>query len=44
MNGPNKQEDIKLFLQQQQASMVRFLETKVHACNIAHVIIRICPN
>ena len=31
MNGPNKQEDIKIFLQQQQAGMMGFLETKVKA-------------
>jgi len=29
MNGPNKQEDIKIFLQQHQASMVGFLEIEI---------------
>ena len=44
MNGPNKHEDIKIFLQQQQAGFVGFLETKVRAHKITHVMGRICPN
>ena len=44
MNSPNKQEDIKIFLQQQQAGLVGFLEIKIQAQNIAQVIWRICPN
>jgi len=34
MNTPSKQEDIKVFLQQEQAGMVGFLETKVQEHNI----------
>ena len=44
MNGPNKQEDVKIFLLQQQAGLVDFLETKIKAQNIAQVMGRICPN
>ena len=44
MNNPNKQDDIKIFLQQQQAWLVGFLETKIKAQNIALVMGRICPN
>ena len=44
MNSPNKQEDIKIFLQQQQAGMVGFLETKAQAQNIAQVMGKICHN
>ena len=29
MNAPNKQEDIRIFLQQQQVGMIGFLEAKV---------------
>ncbi|KAJ8419310.1 LOW QUALITY PROTEIN: hypothetical protein Cgig2_009221 [Carnegiea gigantea] len=42
MNSPNKQEDIKIFLQQHQAGLVRFLETKAH--NIANVMGKIYSN
>jgi len=44
MNIPNKQEDIKIFLQQQQAGFVGFLETNIKDQNIALVMGRICPN
>jgi len=29
LNGPNKQEDVKIFLQQQKAGLVGLLETKL---------------
>ncbi|KAJ8419765.1 hypothetical protein Cgig2_009194 [Carnegiea gigantea] len=38
LNGPNKQEDIKIFLHQQQARLVGFLETKVKTQNMAQVM------
>jgi len=44
INCPNKQEDIKIFLQQQKACMVGFLETKIKAQNIPHVMGKLCPN
>ena len=42
MNGPIKQEDLKIFLDQQQVSLVGFLETKVHLQNVEQVMGRIC--
>ena len=44
MNAPNKQEDIKVFLQQENAGIVGFLETKVKESNIQHVMSKVCPN
>ena len=44
MNCPNKQEDIKIFLQQQKAGIVGFLETKVKVQNVTQVMGKICPN
>jgi len=44
MNCPNKQEDIKIFLQQQRTGLVGFLETKVKEQNIPKVLGKICPN
>jgi len=42
MNGPNKQEDLKIFLYQQQVGLIGFLETKVKLQNITQVMGRIC--
>jgi len=44
MNCRNKQEDIKIFLQQQKVGLVGFLETKVKEQTIPMVMGRICPN
>ncbi|KAJ8444075.1 hypothetical protein Cgig2_030932 [Carnegiea gigantea] len=44
MNSPQKQEDIKFFLQQQLTHMVGFLETKVKEENMTRVIGRVCSN
>ena len=44
MNAPNKQEDIKVFLQQEQVGLVGFIETKVKESNIQMVMNRVCPN
>ena len=35
LNGPNKQEDVKIFLQQQQVGLLGLLETKVTLQNIS---------
>jgi len=44
MNGPNKQEDIKILLQQHQVGLVGFLETKIKAPNITQVMGKMCRN
>ncbi|KAJ8437064.1 hypothetical protein Cgig2_025911 [Carnegiea gigantea] len=44
MNAPNKQADIKVFLQQENAGIVGFLETKVKESNIQHVMSKVCLN
>ena len=44
MNSPNKQEDIQIFLHQQQVGLVGFLKTKIKEQNIDSVMGRICPN
>ena len=44
MNAPNKQEDIKVFLQQERPGIVGFLETKVKETNIQHVMSKVCTN
>ena len=41
INAPDKQEDIKVFLQQEHAGMV---ETKVKETNIQHVMSKVCAN
>ncbi|KAJ8429180.1 hypothetical protein Cgig2_011784 [Carnegiea gigantea] len=38
LNSPNKQEDVKIFLHQQQVGLVGFFETKVKLENIAQVM------
>ena len=43
MNYPNKQEDLKILLQQHNAGLVGFLETKVKEQHIAQVIKKVCP-
>lgn len=37
LNSPNKQEDIRIFLQKQHVGLVDLLETKVHKNNIEGV-------
>lgn len=44
MNGPNKQEDLKIFLQQQEVGVMGFLEAKVKMQNVAHVMNKVCSN
>jgi len=44
MNALNKQEDIKVFLQQEQTGMVSFLETMVQEHNIQQVMSKVCAN
>ncbi|KAJ8439614.1 hypothetical protein Cgig2_020990 [Carnegiea gigantea] len=36
MNGPTKQEDLKIFLSQQQAGLIGFIETKVQLQKVDH--------
>ena len=42
MNGPNKQEDLNIFLRQHQIGLVGFLETKVKDHNMAQVARNTC--
>lgn len=37
LNSPNKQENIRIFLQKQQVGLVALLKTKVHKNNIEGV-------
>ena len=43
MNCPIKQEDIKIFLQQQKVGMLGFLETKIKIQNLPQVMRNLCP-
>lgn len=42
MNGPTKQEDLKIFLFQQQVGLIGFIETKVQLQNVDQVMRKIC--
>ena len=42
MNGPTKQEDLRIFLSQQQAGLIGFTKTKIQLQKVDHVMRKIC--
>lgn len=43
LNWPNKQEDVRLFLQTNQVGLVGLIETKVKEKNVSHIATRTFP-